>query len=428
MGDSWAFFSWGYDSYNENLDRFGFSDIRAKSNVDISITGARASNYFNDPSRKQAVADFLAGNPEVEFCHISLGGNDVLGEWNNSMTNAQVNTLLDTVMKNIKRDLDTVLCIKPDIKFIISGYDYPNFVETAAFSSLHPFYQQWTDMGKPDALEINTVLRSLTQRYIDSSYVWNNVHFVNNTGYMQWYYGQTSPLLIPPYITYPAHAVTLPGGNMNYPSPRAAFQVGGADSFHLSDDSYEHFIQRYFEEYYWYALRKPDEPICACDTSLNGFVSSSSYSSGTIKTGKIADEETHGIITFNTSALNHSLNIISARIFLKRSDLSGNNLINQELTLGIKENHFGADLSIESDDFSSIADAEGPVCAYGTVEENGFWMRIDIPENLLPFINKDGYTQFKLKYSSAETNNFFGFKNAADAGSQPFLDYNVTLF
>lgn len=422
IGDSWGLFSWTFNSYNENLDRFGFSDIRANSSINIAITGARAENYFSNPSRKQGIIDFLASNPDVEFCHISLGGNDVLGEWNNSMTSFQVDSLLDVVLTNLKKDIDTVLSLKPDLKFVISGYDYPNFVETAAFSSLHPYYDQWTDMGQPDALEINTMLARLSQSYADSTAVWNNVHFVNNNGLMQWVYGQTTPLLIPPYSTYPAQSVPLPGGDMNFPSPRAAMGLSGTDSFHLSDGSFEHFIQRHFEEYYWYALRKPDACIFASDTALNGYLSISTQSSGLIKTGKVDTEETHGIITFNTSTLSQSLNVKSASIFLKRDNLSGENLINQELTLEIKANHFGANLAIEADDFSSVADASNIACTYGTVDENDFWMRIDIPENLLSYINNDGYTQFKLKYNSAGTNNFFEFKNDTNPANQTFLD------
>ena len=46
FGDSWAFFSWQDDSYNENLDRYGLTDIRAKSNAEISVNGTRASNIL----------------------------------------------------------------------------------------------------------------------------------------------------------------------------------------------------------------------------------------------------------------------------------------------------------------------------------------------------------------------------------------------
>lgn len=31
LGDSWAYFSWTYDSYKENLERFGLSDKTAYS-------------------------------------------------------------------------------------------------------------------------------------------------------------------------------------------------------------------------------------------------------------------------------------------------------------------------------------------------------------------------------------------------------------
>lgn len=431
LGDSWAFFSWTNNSYNENLDRFGFTDIRANSNIDISVTGLRAGNYFSDNERKQAVVDFLAAHPDVGYCHISLGGNDVMGEWNTSMTSAQEDAMLNKLMKNLRCVIDTLMSIRPGIKVILSGYDYPNFVETAALSSLHPYYQQWTDMGQPDAFEMNSALSTMIHRYVDSAITWTNVYFVNNLGLMQWYYGQTTPMIIPPYITYPAHSVPLPGGNMNYPSPRVAFMLGGADSFHLGDDGFEIFIERQFEEYYWYALRNPDTSIFPDDVLLNGYVTPTSQNSGIIKSGRIADEETQGIITFNTSSLNAGLGISSASIFLKRKDLSGTNLVNQELVLGIKENFFGASPAVENDYFNSCSDAEGSVCTYGTMAHNDYWMRIDIPPSFLSYINKSGYTQFKLKFNTIETNNYFEFSNFADIKNQPVLDVNydsLTLY
>jgi len=424
VGDSWALFSWTFDSYNENLDRYGFTDVRANSSITISIAGARAENFFSEPSRKQGVADFLAANPDVEFCHLSLGGNDALGEWNKFMTPIEVDSLLSVLMDNIKSDMDTILSLSPDITFVISGYDYPNFVETAALSSIHPYYGQWTDMGQPDAFEINTMLQNLTQRLIDSSAVWDHVYFVDNTGLMQWTYGQTSPMIVPPYSTYPAHSVMLPGGDMNYPSPRTAMGLSGTDSFHLSDASFETFIQRHFEEYYWDALRNADTSIIAYDTTLNGYLSSTTYSIENIKTGKIGNDDIQSILTFNTSAINPLFEIQKASIFLNRQNLSGNNLIGQDLTLEIKSGYYGANLQIENDDFSCAGDTSFIACTYGTVEDNDYWMRIDIPEALVGFINKNGYTQFKLKYLSAATDNYFEFKNSNDTSAQPILDIN----
>jgi len=424
LGDSWAFFSWTNNSYNENLDRFGFTDIRANSSIDISINGARAENYFSGPDRKQKIAGFLAANPEIEYCHISLGGNDVLGEWNKTLTPLQLDSLLGVIVFYLKRDIDTIISLKPDLKFIISGYDYPNFVETAALSSLHPYYDQWTEMGQPNALEINTALARLTQSYTDSAAAWSNVYFVNNNGLMQWTYGQTAPLIISPYATYPAHYVPLPGGDLNYPSPRTSMALSGTDSFHLGDDSFEYFIKRHFEEFYWISLRDFDASISAADTSLNGNISSTSTNSASIKTGKVDINEVQGIITFNTSLLNQALDIKSASIFLNRQNLAGGNLVSQDLTLEIKSGYFGANLQLENDDYISSGEASAVACTYGTVEENDYWMRIDLPSSIVPFINKTGYTQFKLKYSGAGANNYFEFKNSGDSINQPFLDVN----
>lgn len=422
LGDSWAFFSWSYNSYNENLDRFGFTDVRANSNINISVNGSRASDYFSETGRKQAVADFLAANPEVTFCHLSLGGNDVLGEWNVAMTDMQEDSLLDVILRDLRRDIDTLLSLKPSLTFLISGYDYPNFVETAALSPSHPFFEQWTEMGQPDALQINTMLGKLTQRFADSAAVWSDVAFVNNNGLMQWHYGQNSPLLIPPYSTYPPHSVPLPGGNPNFPSPRSAMQVGGIDSFHLCDEAYEIFIQRHFWEYYWQILRPADTSYFATDTLLNGSVTAASQAPGWVCTGRQGNDESLGILTFQTQNPGVTSGVSRASLFVNRQQLAGGDLAGQELTLEVKAGYFGSGPGIDSADYAAPADATAIACTFGTVEDNDYWMRIDLPPALLPFINKEGITQFRMKYTSAVTGQNITFKNGADPLWQPILD------
>ncbi|HOY31687.1 MAG TPA: T9SS type A sorting domain-containing protein [Bacteroidales bacterium] len=422
LGDSWAFLSWSFNSYNENLDRYGFTDVRANSNANISINGAKARNYFSDPATKTAIINFLASNPDIEFCHISLGGNDILGDWNDTMTAAVEDSLIGAIVYNLKKDIDTIRSLKPGLKFLISGYDYPNFVETAGLNPNNPYYGNWTDMGQPDALKTNTVLAKLTQCYVDSAAAWDDVSFVNNNGLMQWIYGQTIPLTVPPFGTYPPHSVLLPGGEMNYPSPKTAMTLFGNDAFHLDDVPFEYFIQRHFEKYYWFALRNPDVFFVAGDTLSNGNVTAATFSTDVIKTGKSAGDEIHGIVSFNTSSLNPSLDIASASIFLNRHNLSGFNLAGLNLTLEIKKGFFGAGPQVGADDFSCSGDTSLVACTFGTVENNGYWFRIDVPEALLPFINKSGYTQFKLKYNDAGTDNYFEFRNFTDTLSLPILD------
>lgn len=419
LGDSWAFFSWTYNSYNENMDRFGLSDYKTYSTPILSVNGTKASNFFT-PARTQALTDALNNNPSIEHVHFSLGGNDILGTYHTSNTTAQNQQDYYTLMVDVKAGIDIVHSINPNVKVFLAGYDYPNFEESIQefiIPSQHPFYDKWDGMGQPTATQLNAVITDVIDLFIDSANVWNNVEFVNNLGLMQNTYGQSTPLAVAPGGTYAAGSLNVPGGLTDYPSPLASLNLGGNDSFHLSNNGFEHFIKRHFKEYYWDELRDYDAEIVATDKNMNGTVNANSVTTDSITVGANAS-----ILTFNTSSLNSQSNIADASIFLKRNDLIGDNLKEDELFLEIKTNNFGASLQLELDDYNSQSDASSTACTYGSVEDNESWLRVDIPYNMLPYINKSGTTQFRLKYNNVTANNNFIFNNSNDPEKQPILD------
>jgi len=429
LGDSWAFFSWQGNSYNENCNRFGLSDVEALSNSTLSVNGTKASNYFTDAPRVQELRNVLNNNPSIEYIHLSLGGNDLLGDYHTSNTSTQNNQDRQELMEDLKAGIDTILSIRPNVKILIAGYDYPNFEETILnfpVPSQHPFYDKWNNMGQPTATQLNQGLIDIANLFIDSCNAWNNVSFVNNLGLMQNTYGQPTNLTVAPGGSYAAGSLTVPQGLPNYPSPVNSLQFNGLDSFHISDSGFEHFIKRHFKEYYWNALRNADATITSTDTSLNGSVSYYLATSDSLSIGKTEGNEVHGILSFNTTNLDQSQNIEKASIFVQRENLIGDNLIESNLTLEIKSDYFGSTIQLETNDFSDNADASATACTYGTVTQNGSWMRIDIPYDLLPYINKTGTTQFRLKYNDAAADNYISLNN--NTNNQAFLDVNYGGF
>ncbi len=427
LGDSWAFFSWQGDSYNENCNRFGFTDMEAISNSTLSVNGSKASNFFTDAPRVQELRDVLGNNPSIEFIHFSLGGNDLLGSYHTSNSSSQNSIDYQTLMVDIRAGLDTIFSINPNLKVLISGYDYPNFEETILsfpVPSQHPFYDKWTNMGQPTAAQLNQGLLDISALFTDSCNVWNNVSFVNNLGLMQNTYGQPTNLTVAPGGSYAAGSLTVPQGLPNYPSPVTSLQFNGLDSFHLSNSGFEQFIKRHFKEYYWNALRNADATIVSSDSSLNGTVSYYIATSDSLSIGNsnANNNEVAGILSFNTASLDQSQNIQKASIFVQRESLMGNNLIDSSLTLEIKSDYFGGSLQLETTDFTDAADASSNACTYGTFTENGSWMRIDIPYELLPFINKTSTTQFRLRYANTEATNYISINNTNS--NQAFLDVN----
>ncbi len=416
IGDSWAFFSWTGNSYNENFDRFGLSDINCHSTTGLAVNGAEANSYFSDAARKQELIDYVSTHPELEIIHLSLGGNDAMAAWNKTMTPQQEDAILSVIMHDIKTIIDTIWSYNPDVDIHLSGYDYPNFEETIGgwlIPSLHPFYGTWDNMGQPTNGEINHILAKATQAFQDSANAWNQVTFVNNLGLMQWTYGQTTALTVAPYGTYQPFTAPVPGGFPDYPSPLAALNFSGNDSFHLNDNSFELFIKRHFEEYYWDYFRNADMTITADDSINNGWTTLTAFNNNKLQVGNDAgSNQVQTILSFDTHTIPNDKNAAKASIFIKRTGLNGSNLQPENLMVSINDTYFGSSMTLDTGDFNDFGRASAICCTYGTVDQDGFWMRIDLDPALLPYINRWETTQIKLVYNMPDADRYFDFSNS----------------
>jgi len=428
IGDSWAFFSWSGNSYNENLDRYGFSDVECYSTAGLAVNGAEASDYFTDPVRVQELKDYINGNPDLKWVHYSLGGNDAMATWNKNMDAVEEAAVLDTVMLDIKAGIDTIHATNPDLKIIISGYDFANFSETietlpAVAQPFHPFYGIWDGMGQPTIEEINTILVKASDRFTDSSMVWENVFFVNNLGLMQYEYGQANNLQVAPFGTYPQYTAPVPGGIIDYPTPLDALNFGGNDSFHLNDDAYELFIKRYFIEYYWKELRDYHHTVAANDINNNASLTATTQNSDTLRIGNDNSEDTDVLLSFNTSSFDDNYIIDQASLFIEIDSIAGTSLQGLDIDVSIASGFFGGSVSVESTDYAATGDETATLCAYGTLEQEGHWMRIDLPSSFFSHIDMNGTTQFKLSYTLTDNTQFIDFKNTQD---NAWLDVRYT--
>jgi hypothetical protein len=167
IGDSWAKFSFDFGSIPTNLDRFGFTNVGLYSNNNLSINGA-VSNNFLTPVGKTAIQNGFSNNPEIEWVNLSIGGNDILNNWNNSMDTISTDSLIDATILRIDSIIQYIKSIKPTIKIYISGYDFANFGEvimTFSPPTSHPFYSRWNGMGKPDFKEMNELLTRASVKF-----------------------------------------------------------------------------------------------------------------------------------------------------------------------------------------------------------------------------------------------------------------------
>ncbi|MBK7296647.1 MAG: hypothetical protein IPI91_08405 [Flavobacteriales bacterium] len=394
VGDSWAFFMGVDQTINTVLERWGHSDARYLTNLTIAENGAETDDFLTAEKQDEIEARLIA-EPSIKVVHLSIGGNDVLGDWNVEMTTQQTDSLEASVRARLVQVIDFILNVRPDVHVLWSGYMYPNFEEViesfAPLQTLHPFYGTWEDMGFPSFEQINNVMINFSagiEAYTDTM---PRVHFVNSPGFLQYTFGQESNLGVAPGGTYDQFTAPLPNGFPTYPSPISSMRDYGLtrDCFHLSAGGYRDMIDLHTREFY-HKFLMDDLYLLAGTGSENGSVSSTGTISNTLQLGLNGTEEFATALTFNTTVMDMQP-VEKASIFLRRDSLTGANPIGSTLHVKAKHGVLGTTMNVEAVDYIAVADAEVDACRFGSNDGNGRWIRIDLPEEMLPFYLADGY-------------------------------------
>ncbi len=423
VGDSWAFFMGVDQTINTVFRNWGHSDVRYFTNSIIAENGSKTDD-FQKPEKRNEILAQIAANPNIDFIHLSIGGNDVLGNWKVSFTDEQTDSLKAAVEERLYDIIDFLKGLRPNMKVLWSGYVYTNFEEVITNSILgnnHPFFGTWSGMEFPSNLQINTLLKNFSEDM--EAYVANDskVDFVNAPGLMQYTFGQENPLQIAPFGTYPPFTAPIPYGFLEFPSPRNSMRNYALtfDCFHLSPRGYEDLISYHTQKYYHKKLMN-DLYILAEDGNLSGSVSSLGNVSNELLLINTAGEDFSTVITFNTKE-KFDTTLSNARLFIRRQSLSGSNPTTGSLQVKVKSGAFGADFAIEPIDYTDTPDAEGTPCQFGSSTRNGHWIRLDLPAQVLPYINGNDMTQFIIS-ALGVSNGLMRFTDASDPDFAPVLD------
>lgn len=424
VGDSWAFFMGVDQTINTVLDRWGHSNYTYFTNLTLAENGAETDD-FQTATKQNEIAAQIAANPSIEVVHLSIGGNDVLGDWNVDFTTEQTDSLKSAVFARLVDVIEFIKTTRPGIRIVWSGYMYPNFGEVIAsaapFSSSHPFYSTWSGMGFPEFIQLNQILNDFSDEIEAYTQADPQLDFVKAPGLMQYTFGQNSPLLIAPGGSYPPFTQPLPYGDPSYPSPRNSMRdyLLTKDCFHLSAGGYRDMMSYQLQKFY-HKFFMNDQYFLSEGGSRDGSVSSTGTVSTDLKMGSLNGESFSTVLSFNTSFMNES-SVESAQIFLRRESLEGENPISGSMQLRVVNGFFGTTVDVEAEDLASTPDAEGIPCRFGSNGGNGHWIKLRVPDDLLPFITADGTTQFILSAPNA-TAGVVTFTGATDPDFAPVLD------
>jgi hypothetical protein len=126
------------------------------------------------------------------------------------------------------------------------------------------------------------------------------------------------------------------------------------------------------------------------------------------------------VLTFPTSTMSGAL-VGGASIFLRRTALTGNNPIGGTVQVKVKSGGFGGDFVLEAADITDVPDASATACRFGSNAGDGHWIRIDLPAELLPYLQQTDDTQFILSVPGA-SEGLVTFHDASDPDLAPVLN------
>lgn len=427
-GDSWAAFMFGDATLNEGLKNVGHSDKRSISNVIISENGAETDDFLGQ-EKQDAIQAVIDGNPSVDIIHMSIGGNDVLGDWNISFTQQETDSLENAVAGRLEDIVAFLKSTRSDVHVFWPGYCYPNFEEVieeiAPFQSSHPFFSTWDDMGQPNFLQLNTILNDFSDSVAAFANLDPRMDFVPAQGILQYHFGQQQALGVAPGGTYMPFEAPLPLGYPEYPSPIETMRLYAGiftDCFHLSEEAYLVFFQYQAEKFYQKKLM--DDMY---ELSEGGLVDGSVSSDGSTVSEEIWVGDDNGnefatILTFDITGMADTT-LQGASIFLRREELVGANPMESDIQVKMINGSFGNSADVEAGDFMESGTAEGLVCVFGSSEEDGHWVRLDLTADMLANMSNQSQVQFMIQ-APGFTGGSMRFHDASDAEKAPVLNLN----
>jgi hypothetical protein len=429
IGDSWANFMHLNQSINDALDNHGFTDLVQLSDNNLTSAGARTTDLL-DTAMLADIRTAITDNPDLEFVHLSIGGNDVIYTWDVNFSAQATEVLLDTVFNRVERIISFIHSVNPNLEVVWSGYVYTNFSDVIGsvpgfLQSQHPYYATWSGMGFPDVITLNNLLRTFSERFEAYALQHPKVHFVKALGLMQYLYGQLTPLSVPPSGTYSPGLAAIDTGIMNYPSPAAAMITLGTipftgvsltDCFHLNPNSFESFMDYQFDQFYMQKLMLDS----TFRPQNSGSVNQNGVSSASSKLGNMSQVENRMFLDFNYNL--PDTGISEARLFLKRKLIQNGNVLNQASSIQVDlfPVQSGSGAAFQAEDFATAPDTSFTVCTFGSVDKNDSWVRLDLPTAAFGILQ---YGDFQMRISATAVNDEqIDFYRHSDGDNAPILD------
>jgi lysophospholipase L1-like esterase len=245
VGDSWAFYMCYYKSLDQAFKNQGLQDVSTNSTcLATTKTGARAEEWLSLSAHKNTLTALK--DKSVKIIYLSLGGNDILSNWKSGYSPAQEKAVFEQIQLNLKKIVSEYKAIRPEIKIIISGYDFPRFIPQHPIKEYKELYEK---MGSPSPTELNSLLIRFSSS-INQFSKQENIFSQHHLGLMHYYFGNSVGGLLPKKTLSPEFISSASepdrfGGNFYLQTdPAGLFRIkvgpyDYVDAFHLNHFGYD---------------------------------------------------------------------------------------------------------------------------------------------------------------------------------------------
>lgn len=185
-GDSWAYLPCIFGSFNKALAHSDLTDVEIIKCRPTSKAGMRAEQWLQSTEHSAVLAHLKSDEKkEIKVIYLSLGGNDFVNYWNTSLSAAEEQIVFTKAANELQTITHLYHELRPDIKILISGYDYPRFTST---NKIAQYRKVFSRMGEPAPENINAAIVRFSN--VVSSVADNkNIFYIQHYGLMHYYIG-----------------------------------------------------------------------------------------------------------------------------------------------------------------------------------------------------------------------------------------------
>ncbi|MFM6927312.1 MAG: hypothetical protein ACKOX6_02555 [Bdellovibrio sp.] len=261
-GDSWGFLACLFHSVDRALVKEKMFGIGTSLDCPLTTRTGMRAEHWSDSSQNKRLLKNLKSNPRIRVLILSLGGNDLIKYWNKSLSREQELIIFTTIREQIAQDIREYQRIRPDLKIIVSGYDFPRFTADNKISAYRNVFKKF---GEPTPYELNTMLMRFSQEMTKLSDGGNSVAYIHHLGVTEYYRGQAE-VGLKPYQTLSPDKISAKdnparvGGDprvLNDSNSMAHIEIANhqyvVDAFHLSPTGFYytslHTVRMYLKDW-----------------------------------------------------------------------------------------------------------------------------------------------------------------------------------